>query len=452
MAGHIKGAVVARTSPNSVGIDWRWFLPSQVLLVITWLDALEVFGSLHQWGFVCLFASIALAARGIATDGAPAIVDRRQLAAAAGVLACLAWTLPYPINLPPAMLASAAVVLALMSPMPLAIRCGAALAMIGLSSGCQGLGAVAIRYVSLRARYLPVFNDLASPILGWLGLPATCTDGVLYINTSTQLLRIVPNVEKLGVIQVVIFLAGILPWLLVTTRDAWWYLKLIVVVSAFLVWRYILLLCLYSQTQLADWFWDPVINALGLFVLAACIHRILPRRRLEIAMPGAKCELTVREAALSAAVCAAATAALGWAIAFEDPGVRKQGRVIVDESHSDWERTEREYDTQWYGDMAGYNYATLYKHLGRYYSMKRHEKGAIDRRLLADCDVLILKTPTRAYADAEIATICAFVARGGGLYLIGDHTNVFGMTTYLNGVVERFGFAYGYDATYEMST
>jgi len=34
---------------------------------------------------------------------------------------------------------------------------------------------------------------------------------------------------------------------------------------------------------------------------------------------------------------------------FRDPGIAKQGRVLIDEYYSNWEWTDRKLDTAWYG-------------------------------------------------------------------------------------------------------
>jgi hypothetical protein len=62
----------------------------------------------------------------------------------------------------------------------------------------------------------------------------------------------------------------------------------------------------------------------------------------------------------------------------------------------------------------------------------------------------VIKTPTSAYTPAEVDAIVEFVRRGGGLFLVGDHTNVFGSSTYLNPIAERFGLYFRYDATYRL--
>ncbi len=67
---------------------------------------------------------------------------------------------------------------------------------------------------------------------------------------------------------------------------------------------------------------------------------------------------------------------------------------------------------------------------------------------LKKCDVLILKIPTREYTDDEVEAIVRFVKNGGGLMLIGEHTDVFGSGTYLNKVAKHFGFSYRFDCLF----
>ena len=104
-------------------------------------------------------------------------------------------------------------------------------------------------------------------------------------------------------------------------------------------------------------------------------------------------------------------------------------------------------NTEWYGQLSGYNYYCIYDYLSRFYDMSRIEKP-LDDQTLADVDVLIVKTPTARYQPAEIGAIERFVARGGGLMLIGEHTDVFRTGEYLNGISRRFGFTFRYDVLF----
>ena len=146
-------------------------------------------------------------------------------------------------------------------------------------------------------------------------------------------------------------------------------------------------------------------------------------------------------------------AAIGLAVAVAaflfhwDPvGRAKGGRVMFVERHSEWEPTTRPYDTESYGEDPSYSYSGIYKYCGQFYQMSQLlEESAIDDRTLAGCDVLVVKTPTARYSRDEVTAIERFVEAGGGLLLVGEHTNVMNTSTYLNDVARPFGFKFRHD-------
>ncbi len=131
-----------------------------------------------------------------------------------------------------------------------------------------------------------------------------------------------------------------------------------------------------------------------------------------------------------------------------------------------WEPTIRPYDTDWYGQESAYNYYCLYEYLGHYFEMTRLEHpdrdGAQKRRslmspritnsLLRNFDCLVLKVPTLDYEPEEIEAIKRFVERGGGLLLIGEHTDVFGTGRHLNSVAREFGFQFRHDCLFGIAS
>ncbi len=151
----------------------------------------------------------------------------------------------------------------------------------------------------------------------------------------------------------------------------------------------------------------------------------------------------------------AAVLGMGLVIAFllgyEDPGHFKQGRVMIDEAHADWEWADEPFDTTAYGIRAEYNYYCLREYLGHFYTVSLNYEPITMARL-DSVDVLMIKTPTEPFSAGEIDAIEDFVAGGGGLLLIGDHTNLFGMTTHLNVIAERFGMRFRYDDTFDIMT
>ena len=178
-----------------------------------------------------------------------------------------------------------------------------------------------------------------------------------------------------------------------------------------------------------------------------------PNREARGASPAAKCpvgavcEVThVRHYPAAIALAALAAVLATIAVRWVPVGSELGGRVMFVERHSDWEPTQRAYDTEWYGEPSGYNYAGVYRYLAQYYDMSRLlEDDKIDDATLAKCDVLIIKTPTWRYAADEIDAVERFVRRGGGLLLVGEHTNVFRSGAYLNDIARRFNFTFRHD-------
>jgi hypothetical protein len=136
--------------------------------------------------------------------------------------------------------------------------------------------------------------------------------------------------------------------------------------------------------------------------------------------------------------------------------------VLIDEHHcvvDDWSRdrwpykeydttsTLRPFDTEWFGEASGYNYASLYEYCTRFYTMGRVMEPLSDEAL-ESCDVLVLKLPSRDYSAAEIDAVLRFVENGGGLLLVGEHTSVFGSGVYLNRIARELGFEFRYDCTF----
>jgi hypothetical protein len=100
----------------------------------------------------------------------------------------------------------------------------------------------------------------------------------------------------------------------------------------------------------------------------------------------------------------------------------------------------------WYGDFPTYSFTSLAEWLGKWYSVDVNTSRPYDDELLAGYDVLILKTPEEPIPEAELAAIDRFVHRGGGLLLVGDHTNLLGMGTHLNALSARYGIRFRYDS------
>jgi hypothetical protein len=151
------------------------------------------------------------------------------------------------------------------------------------------------------------------------------------------------------------------------------------------------------------------------------------------------------------AVAALAVALMMAGLYGDSVGTRKGGRVLIDEFHSKWEPTERAMDTSWYGHLSGYNYATMYDYWSRFYDVGRI-KTNINEATLKNCDVLICKVPTSAYSDSEVNAITKWVEEGGGLLLVGEHTDVFGTGSHLNQIARHYNFEFRSDCLFGLDS
>ncbi|MBP0482790.1 DUF4350 domain-containing protein [Sagittula salina] len=138
------------------------------------------------------------------------------------------------------------------------------------------------------------------------------------------------------------------------------------------------------------------------------------------------------------------------ALRFVDPGIRGGDRILFADAHGRWEPTDLPFDKVNFGRRNAYSYGNLYALLGQYFDVQRFTEGRITPERLDGIDVLILKTPTVPFSDDEIDRVEAFVQKGGGLLLIGDHTDLFGMSTFMNRLSKRFGIRFRSDDTFSL--
>ena len=160
----------------------------------------------------------------------------------------------------------------------------------------------------------------------------------------------------------------------------------------------------------------------------------------------------------AAALALSGAVILALALYYDPIGERQKGRVMFDEFHRvdmpdsgvhGWEPTDTTFNTEDYGHNASYTYCILYDYLDHFYNVSRLTTK-LDDQTLAACDVFVLKVPTAKLEPTEVTALTKFVAHGGGLMLIGEHTDVFGTGTYLNDVARRFGFRFRYDCLFDI--
>ena len=217
------------------------------------------------------------------------------------------------------------------------------------------------------------------------------------------------------------------------------------------------LLVMLAAPILLAWRW---VRLLGDAPLPAVAHAkedakpaVNPRPRAPIFQPDTSLSLSVKYLA-AAACCLFGTILVAFGLQWEPIGSRKTGRVMIVEKHSPWSPSDRPYNTEFLGggdDERGssYNYSAAYQYLSQYYEMSRlNEEDAIDENTLSGCDVLVIKIPRVRYTPEETQAVVQFVKAGGGLLLIGDHTNLEKSASHMNDITRDFGFTFRDDVLY----
>jgi hypothetical protein len=322
----------------------------------------------------------------------------------------------------------------------------------GLVMVIQAFFFPAVVHFVARNHELAGFSRVFSQIAEFAGIKSGFDPRRLFVGTVDGVSPITVTLEALGVVPLaLITVGGIATIILFSSKKMRSLLVLLGVSSVYAVLRFFLLILAFSNSKSPSVFWEPHLLILTFLLLPIGFARAIPlsvRQREGGALPLRP--LSSRALVSSALVFVGVFSYLGfWH--FQDPGVKKPGRVLIDEGHSNWEWTEKKYDTEWFGPQSGYNYYCFKEYISCYFQVSINH-DAITPCVLQNCDVLILKMPTRPFTAEESEAISVFVRRGGGLLLIGDHTNVFGSGTYLNQVAIRFGFRYKYDSTYDLET
>ena len=180
---------------------------------------------------------------------------------------------------------------------------------------------------------------------------------------------------------------------------------------------------------------------------------VKPRSGVPLFRPDFSDSLAVKYLA-AAACCLFGTILVALGLQWEPIGTRKAGRVMIVERHAPWSPSTTLYNTELLGGgdeerSYSYNYAAAYQYLNQYYDMSRlGETDAINEQTLSACDVLVIKIPSERYTPEEARAVVNFVEAGGGLLLIGDHTNLDRSSAHMNDIARSFGFAFRDDVLF----
>ncbi len=306
---------------------------------------------------------------------------------------------------------------------------------------------------SSRFHELESINLLIGYLLNLFNLSYSVDGSNLYIHSFLEVHWINTSLEKTGIyFSLIFYIASLVIILFFGQKKVKTSLKVLLVLVIYIVVRYLLIILLFLHFGKADIFWNRWVEIISFIPLVFILVKFIPFSRVNF-----NSSINFRKFSLNRSYFYPATLIIlivflfCVVFLFPDPGKVKEGRVLLDEMHSDWEWTEEKFDTVWYGKKSCYNYYCLADYISHYYQFERNF-DLITPAVLRKYDILIIKTPTSSFENSEIRAIEEFVDAGGGLMLIGDHTNVFGTSTYINHIAGQFGLHLNYDATYDFKT
>ena len=382
------------------------------------------------------------------------------------ILISLSWRMAFRLVTPPAI--GPAVLIVLTGFVCVLIGSRGALQDCGSVTGCGGTaslrclvtaGAVLlVTGISTWAllRVAPSLHDIDIP--GWLSPAVEClstrlgvSDGMLVFWDGAGLHRVRLTYEGLGLYEMWYVVIGLvaanagmaarLTWAGAARSAAIG----VAVFTGFVLVRFAALVAIAVEFGKPRMLWHPAA------AISACLPVALLMARVPIPRVGGVRTSLRRMGVFTLALAILAGFALRPASSYDGSMVGVAARVVIDESHSDWEWATIPFDTTSFGIRAEYNYYCFSDYIGQFHEVEVNA-APLTPRIIHDCDILIVKTPTEPYVPSEIDAIVEFVRRGGGLLLIGDHTNLFGMTTHLNRIAERFGMRFRGDDTFDLAT
>jgi len=427
----------------------RWLWVSVFFTAVYWIRTVHIFTApSHRWVWLVI-AAIAAAGLGLRRVSVEA-VDRRWLVLLVP-LAIAVWWVPFPFHLPALLIGLALLFLASARFSPTLAWVGLPLGAVGLVLAVQAAVFPLVYIFSARVHEIPSLTPLFYALAKPFNPRVSLSEHQLIIHYVYDVFGFPTRLEALGFIPLALMAAGGLTLLAAARRPARILVGFLAFLIGYSILRYLFLVFLAVKFKTAGMFWLPVPLALGFVPLTIGLaalpvfNRSWGEAAIRLRWPGG------RPVAAAAGLVIAAVVGVVGLFAYHDPGTPKQGRILIEELHSDWEWTTQKYDTEWYGRKSGYNYYNLAQYLDQHYHVDSKADSLLPD-LLAQYDIVMLKTPTSPYSEREIDALVEFVRRGGGLWLHGDHTNVFGTSTYLNRLSEHFGLRFRYDSTYDLRT
>lgn len=286
-------------------------------------------------------------------------------------------------------------------------------------------------------------------VLRVLGSDVVFLNNQVILTVADRSIPFVATYEQMGIPVFLIVLGSVAFLELVGTfegkRVLWYWV--IGGGSIYLFFRYVLLLLIYPFTGSTQIFWgtpELLISFIPLMILLGfCVHMNISPVSLNFS------KFTL----ISGSLLVLGVTCFVCSFVVDDPGIPKEGRILIDEYHSQgWASVKEPLNTESFGGQRSvYTYYTLVNFLREFYSVDILDNPEKYKNL-EEYDILIIKTPLRPFSDEVIEYITTFVEKGGGLLMLGDHTNLMNMSGHLNEISRQWGIEFVYDALFDLKT
>jgi hypothetical protein len=314
----------------------------------------------------------------------------------------------------------------------------------------------AVSYYLMPKLHIAMFlKQITNYFFGLTGLPSTLSETDLLVKTSSGVIKFAISYESSGFFIIMIFFIAFLYAVYRCFKPVIkYYLFAVITVIIFFFVRYILLIGIYSiYNQNINIFYNYITLLITLFPLVLFLVYPLKRLLLNHKKPGATVAIYRVKgfAILSVFMIGAILMLIGYLGEFH--GKSKASRIFIDEYHSKgWESSTEPLDMDNFGGQKStYTYTSFVSYLDNLAPVTLIDDISQYDDITSE-DILILKTPTLEFENETIKKINKFVEEGGGLLLIGDHTDLLNMSKHLNEISENYDIRFNYDATYDTKT
>lgn len=306
--------------------------------------------------------------------------------------------------------------------------------------------------ISAHFHRIDYLSPLVSFIGNLLGLNTSVSNGIVFIQT-TSTYAFTTTLEKLGFFPWALIFTGtiLILFLCPTKKRLKNFLIFLVISGIYLILRYITIIYLFLTTEDISIFWNPFVILISFIPLVLLLMHFIPIKNISLDTNNFKIFYINKRRIIASLLIFIFVFFIIGSQSFQDPGIEKKGRILIDEKNSNWEKTTTPLDKEWYGQLSTYNYYNWAEWLNYYYTVDKNINKTLNSSLIGNYDILIVKCPTNSFSEEEILSIVDFVKKGGGLYVIGDHTNVFGMNFYANNLLQHFDISFNYDSVNDIS-